>query len=1799
MSTVFNTYGQNNIMANSKCLLDLPLACNLTDYAGNEWSSSDVVTFESSEGLLVASATTSLVTESHRTSINYRSFSLSVKLRVLDLDKHFKSILQPTMTLALVDNKICLPVEGINFDYEITEINKWYDIKITRNEDNDNISLYVDGDLKETIELGLNVDKSPCCIGSGSKTEIDDYFVGVIKDLKLFVNTTSLFPVALPNNITGYYQSRQGSTFYYRIRFEETTDTWSTNNVTVIFEFSSSASYDDVFEKVTTTFDDSNRLFSESLLTQIADDMLARFKTTADTYLGTVSVPYDIINSYKAINGLVYYYNTTYSLSDNYSFGSNRVTIRTMYGLTENEYNVLFEQKVFTIDESNYSTYYETILNFVMSESNGQIARLKSFLDTLIGSVSIPEPKVTRLETSFVDVPEMFVKTSYEFFDTISPLLDDNGHRWISEGNPLVGPNDAKFVNAVQLNGKTQNMQMNQDTLELGGSDFTIDYWQTSLSGKNNSVKLFKGLIYFNNGSSDLIEVRIDDQLLHYFYYGAGKDNFVEFADDRLVFNKPVHVAIVYKHEEATVSLFYNGKLIVTKDNVSIERDYYHIRIDGDGISTIEELRISDNARWTNDFALPKSDYQEDGNTLSLLHFDSFPTSFSIACTSIYGPSTDKYYDTYKENEIIEITAANYADYQSVLTQVHERHIEAIKQSATYQLFTLTNPGNIVGIYETTTTNKEYKYRITYQLTDAAYNDGFNKYVDVTCKIYYGTVAATELFSTKYCSLTVYDNTANVSALLANIGNTELENLKAYLNKYIGTLELPQTESFNQVAANGSTIYYRTIYELLESTDFESKIRIITEYGFTSKYTIFERNELTVTSANYKTFVNDCKNIGAQQRARFTETFFSDSAEPFECEVPEDVDGYFESSIGELYYYNIKYVKGTPTNTICPVTINLKYKQSSIVDDSSDTSWIIEGLPITDEETYKIGTRSLSLKDKSCLQSINYGSFNFNSTFTMEAWIYPNEEFNKHGDKSVFPIFSRAYDDTKCLYSFEVIDNKLVFSSDYPTKFELKSTNEVIKANQWQHVAVVKDSSNVVRLFYDGAVVGSSTLSNNLSSDNGRGLLIGASFNNSYYSNGFMDEIRISNNARWTTMFVPSTSVYSMDSSTLALLHFDESNKLSDYYTYDIGITGANYAASIDNCQQIANDALSKLKTTINTTTIGPVTFDPAQYVGTYVASNGITYRYKVVFSKVSEKQGICIANIAVLYDTSTAYSNTMYSVDYEINYQNYSTYMEDLIDMAYRKVIELKQELDSYVCTVTIPSNTTGSYTSKTTGNLYYYQTEYEDTTYYEYQKYQADISIRTSYGTVDGNYDTVASFSNYVVLPGNRWSYTGSMSLLQGGSFDKRLFTSKAIGVDSTNYIQCSAPITLGGTDFTIDYWVYCTGIGTFFSLGAGTTGVSQGFYTGFETYTPGHNVDVGIPFANNALNHVALVYTHVDGKWKTFVNGKLLGTIVNQIEATTFNDLTIGGSYRNGGSVIMIDDFHIRLGVAKWNKNFKPALQQTSKESTSAVLLSSTSGVIMDSCFNSWSITGSPVISTSTVKFGTSAQFNSSGVIKKDDTVTIGGNEDFTVDFWTYVSSDSAANGMVFSLNADYTSDGVGHIYFGRKNEEKKLCIGFGTEESIVIPDTVTDKMYHVAIVYQAPSTVKVFIDGVCKYNNNNIHLNDQSRTVTLGGYYNDNYTGEFRISGTLDEFRISKVARWVDDFSVPKAQYSVDSNTLVLLHFDETLVRDEVGNNCSTYSTDCRTLGNAQVVALVEMLETLSSEDEPPKVTRIYL
>jgi hypothetical protein len=182
--------------------------------------------------------------------------------------------------------------------------------------------------------------------------------------------------------------------------------------------------------------------------------------------------------------------------------------------------------------------------------------------------------------------------------------------------------------------------------------------------------------------------------------------------------------------------------------------------------------------------------------------------------------------------------------------------------------------------------------------------------------------------------------------------------------------------------------------------------------------------------------------------------------------------------------------------------------------------------------------------------------FHDNTDFTLEYWVRVGNFSNVasgNGINASIVFGNQSFDNFAQYWSFGPIANGNVQFFYYSGSANQYTTSGVtLVTNTWYHLAFVKQT-NSLKIYVDGVERGSGTISatptNGTTSEP---ITIGA-FNNVSF-NGYLDEIRVSNVARYTAAFTPSTTPFQSDANTLLLIHANGTNA-STVFTDDNGVS--------------------------------------------------------------------------------------------------------------------------------------------------------------------------------------------------------------------------------------------------------------------------------------------------------------------------------------------------------------------------------------------------------------------------------------------------------------------------------------------------------------------------------------------------------------------------------------------------------------------------------------------------------------------
>ena len=191
--------------------------------------------------------------------------------------------------------------------------------------------------------------------------------------------------------------------------------------------------------------------------------------------------------------------------------------------------------------------------------------------------------------------------------------------------------------------------------------------------------------------------------------------------------------------------------------------------------------------------------------------------------------------------------------------------------------------------------------------------------------------------------------------------------------------------------------------------------------------------------------------------------------------------------------------------------------------------------------------------------------------FTMECWAYPTKQGNiwtgflstmQNDNPTTINSVLAGVVLGSCSSSLNLTFG---INTSFASSFNSNCSNNSLSLNTWQHIALTR-ASGVCRLFINGIQVGNNIADNRNVNSNKKILGIGKYYSDrvdDWMYNGYIDEVRISKVARYTTNFTPSVSQFVSDSDTVFLCHFDSVDssvpgilKFYDDGPNNIGITG-------------------------------------------------------------------------------------------------------------------------------------------------------------------------------------------------------------------------------------------------------------------------------------------------------------------------------------------------------------------------------------------------------------------------------------------------------------------------------------------------------------------------------------------------------------------------------------------------------------------------------------------------------------------
>lgn len=214
--------------------------------------------------------------------------------------------------------------------------------------------------------------------------------------------------------------------------------------------------------------------------------------------------------------------------------------------------------------------------------------------------------------------------------------------------------------------------------------------------------------------------------------------------------------------------------------------------------------------------------------------------------------------------------------------------------------------------------------------------------------------------------------------------------------------------------------------------------------------------------------------------------------------------------------------RATAVNTLILLHLQGTSGSTSFPDVAGGTVWTANGSAAISTAQGKFGGSSLSVtgSGSSYISTPNTNLYTFSGDFTVECWMYPsgtqgaNATVTQGASSGAFQI---GYDGSTQFGSASALVAWDVQSTTLPT------------VNAWNHVAISR-SGSTLRAFIGGTLTASATRTGGYSGGTGSAERIGQNNTGTAFPfAGYVQEYRVSNIARYTSNFTPSSTPFAVD----------------------------------------------------------------------------------------------------------------------------------------------------------------------------------------------------------------------------------------------------------------------------------------------------------------------------------------------------------------------------------------------------------------------------------------------------------------------------------------------------------------------------------------------------------------------------------------------------------------------------------------------------------------------------------------------
>jgi len=802
-----------------------------------------------------------------------------------------------------------------------------------------------------------------------------------------------------------------------------------------------------------------------------------------------------------------------------------------------------------------------------------------------------------------------------------------------------------------------------------------------------------------------------------------------------------------------------------------------------------------------------------------------------------------------------------------------------------------------------------------------------------------------------------------------------------------------------------------------------------------------------------------------------------------------------------------------------------------------------------------------------------------NNAFTIETWVYPTATTASQIISRRAVVTARGFFLT---YS-DIVSKKFSFyagdTNNASWEVTLTSTN-TFEPNQWIHVAVTRNASNVFTLWVNGVSQATSTVSFTIGDDSST-LYIGTIDGGSSPFNGYISNLRlVQNTALYTTSFTPSTTPLIPIANTGLLTC--QSNRLVDT---------SSTSATITKAGDVSVQRFSPFNPSIVTPTSYSGYFDGSGDYVTVAGSTGLDFstgdftieawinrtaytsgRQNPIIGRSDSgftfsvfqnqadtgttnqgKIGITVSDTVIAFGTTVTQANTWYHVAVSRSGSTLRIFVNGSLENS-----------TTYSTAVSLASSYIGW-----NGYDYSWDTRYFNG-YISNLRIIKGTAIYTSSFTpatspltaISGTQLLACQSTTFIDNSTNNYTLTGanqSKPVVQNPfgytSTTTNGYTPSTIGgsnysdATGTIYSNVASPIAGTTTNWTMECWTYFNAITVntwIMGLGNNTGGTTP--YLEMRIGSSGTTIILSESSTSSAIWTISASFTFTPRQWyhlagtrsgttlRLFVNGIQVATgthasaIQSGLKPFTQGLLFSSGGSRSDGVNGYVSDTRMLCGTALYTSNFVPPTTPLQAINNTCWLVNGTGASIYDAAMMADVITLSGAgLRTSLTKFGGSSMyFDGTDDHIQAYNVQALGNGDFTFEMWIYPLDTASRHVMSFGAGWSPTN-GISMIQYGGNFA---LSCGTGWAPANAGQAIEINGWHHIALV-RNNTAVKFYYDGVLKGSGTD-STNLTATAIDIGYVISSGGWGSFY--GYIDDVRITKgYARYTSNFTPPTSAF----------------------------------------------------------------